>query len=75
MKSHQQKKRQSRGTGIIKERLDIYNGMHNTNFTIRFEEIDPGIENPGTRAIIEIPIKESELPSESPRKSEGLQSG
>jgi LytS/YehU family sensor histidine kinase len=73
MKSHQQKKRQSRGTGIIKERLDIFNGMHNTNFTIRFEEIDPGIENPGTRAIIEIPIKESEPSSESPRKSEGLQ--
>jgi streptogramin lyase len=57
MKSDQQKKRQSRGISIIQERLDIINSTRNTNYSIKIEELFPGEKIPGTKVIIEIPVK------------------
>jgi ligand-binding sensor domain-containing protein len=57
MKSDQQKKRQSRGISIIQERLDIINSTRNTRYSIRLEELNPGMKEPGTRVRIDIPVK------------------
>jgi sensor histidine kinase YesM len=57
MKSDQQKKRQSRGIGIIRERLEIINSTRNTSYSIKVGELFTGAEIPGTRVRIEIPVK------------------
>jgi ligand-binding sensor domain-containing protein len=56
-KSTQQRKRTSRGTGIITERLVLINSIRNSDYTLSFEDLMPGQENPGTRVRIEIPVK------------------
>ncbi len=57
MRSEEQKKRQSRGIGIIQQRLAITNTVRNTKFKIGFEEVNPSDENPGTKVKLEIPIR------------------
>ncbi|MBN1339051.1 MAG: histidine kinase [Bacteroidales bacterium] len=52
-----QKNRQSRGIGIIRERLEILNSSRKKNYTVSIEEISPGSENAGTRVRVEIPCK------------------
>jgi hypothetical protein len=47
----------SRGIGIVLERLRIINNLKKTNYQIVIKDLYPEKVEPGTRVIIDIPMK------------------
>jgi ligand-binding sensor domain-containing protein len=49
----------SKGISIVTERLNIINKLQKSNFQILISDLYPGKEEPGTRVVINIPVKKS----------------
>lgn len=50
-------KKKSRGTGIVIERLQLYNSQKNTNYKLIIEDLYPDKEECGTRVVVDLPVK------------------
>ncbi len=58
LKQKSTKNYKSRGTQIVKERLEVLEKMTDLSIAIKTEDCFPGRDEPGTRVIIEIPFLE-----------------
>jgi len=56
MKTIDYSKRQSRGVNLIRDRIESYNKLHNTNYEIIVGDQYPGAQETGTRVIVPLPV-------------------
>ena len=49
--------KKSHGIGIVSERLKIISEIRKIQYKLTFEDISPNLQEPGTRATIDLPIK------------------
>jgi streptogramin lyase len=57
LKSSDYTKRQSKGVSLVHDRLNIINSMFKSNFQIITEDLCPGMDEPGTKVSIPIPVR------------------
>jgi LytS/YehU family sensor histidine kinase len=58
--------KKSRGIGIVSERLKIISEIRKIQYKLTFEDINPDIQETGTRATIDLPIEYHNLLIEKP---------
>ena len=58
-KQELQKQRKSKGESLVRDRLELYNTFHKTNYTIVSEELYSDRTEIGTKIKIEIPVKKN----------------
>jgi LytS/YehU family sensor histidine kinase len=53
--------KKSRGIGIVEERLKIISEIKKTSYQVTIDDVNPGEQETGTRAIIDLPIQTNSL--------------